>query len=182
MKFLINIIYTNNYYYYFNMSDQGWQTITNKKNKVKHVQVQVFDPIIARQKETKAKLEADKIVSKQTKYDDPKDQNQDWKYITLNKPKSTQKISFPQKTPTVIKENDVDGAIKIKKVSKSMSQNVINARVAKKWSQIQLAHNAAIDTRTIVEIEKGGVVYDSNAFNKICKALGVNIERNYDLV
>jgi ribosome-binding protein aMBF1 (putative translation factor) len=163
------------------MSDQGWQTVTNKK-KIKPIQEQAFDPIIARQKETQAKLEAEKLASKQIKYDGPKDNNQDWNYITLNKQKPIQKLSFPQKTPTLIRENEENGAIKIKKVSKTMAQNVTNARVAKQWSQIQLAHNAAVDTKTIGEIERGGCIYDSNVFNKICKALGVKIERNYDLV
>ncbi len=165
------------------MFDQGWETVTHKK-KVKPIQEQepVFDPIISRQKETQAKLEAEKLASKQIKYDEPKDPNQDWNYVTLTKPKPKQKISLPQKTPSVIKDNQEDGIAKIKKVSKSMSQNVINARVAKQWSQIQLARNAAIDAKTIGEIERAGCIYDANVFNKIAKALGVKIERNYDLV
>jgi DNA-binding XRE family transcriptional regulator len=168
------------------MSGQDWQTVSNKKKDVKPIQEQKFDPIIARKNETQSKLEADKIASKQIKYDGPKDPNQDWNYITLTKPKSQSQSQsqsqFQQKAPTPIKENEDDGTIKIKKVSKTMGLNVTNARVAKKWSQIQLAHNAAVDSKTISEIERGGSIYDSNVFNKISKALGVKIERNYDLV
>ena len=162
------------------MSDKDWQTVTNKKNKTKQVKEQTVDPIISRQRENIAKLEAEKIRSKQIKYDEPKDSNQDWNYITLNKVKPKQKISPIQKQSSVIKKNE-DGDIKIKKVSKSMAQSVINARVAKQWTQIQLAHNAAVDYKIIGEIERGGCIYDSDVFNKICKVLGVNIHRNYDL-
>ena len=167
------------------MTDQNWQTISNKNKKKKiPIQEKTFDPIIARQKETQAKLEKDNLAYKQIKYDGPKDPTQDWNYLTINKskPNSNQKISHPKGIPTSIKETEEGGIVKIKKISKSMAQNVINARIAKQWSQVQLAYNAAIDVKNIGEIEKGGCIYDSNIFNKICKALGVNIERNFDLV
>ena len=163
------------------MSEQGWQTVTNKKNKVKQVQEQKFDPIIARQKETQAKLEADKIASKQIKYDGPKDLNQDWNYLTITKSKPKPKVSLPQKPASVIKGNadDEDGIVKIKKVSKNMAQNVTNARIAKQWSQIQLAHNAAVDAKLIGEIERGGCVYVAEHVNKIARALNVKIPREF---
>lgn len=63
-----------------------------------------------------------------------------------------------------------------------MAKLIVNARLAKQWTQIQLAHNSAVDTKTIGEIERGGCVYNANVFNKLCKTLGVNIERNIDLV
>jgi DNA-binding XRE family transcriptional regulator len=163
------------------MSNQGWQTVTNKKNKVKQVQEPVFNPIIARQKESLAKLHADKLVSKEINYDGSIEPNQDWNYVTLNKYKPKEKIALLQKTHTTIKES-YDSVVNIKKVSKSMGQNVINARVYKKWTQKQLAHNATVDVKTINDIERGGILYDPIIFNKICKALGVNIERNYDLM
>lgn len=163
-------------------NNNDWQTVTNKKIKVEPIQKVGFDPIIARQKETQAKLDADKLASKQIKYDGPKDPNQDWNYITISKSKPKPKISHPKGIPTSIKETEEGGIVKTKKVSKSMAQNVINARIAKQWSQVQLAHNSAVDIKTIGEIERSGCVYDSNIFNKICKALSINIERNYDLV
>jgi DNA-binding XRE family transcriptional regulator len=166
------------------MSEQGWQTVSNKKTKKaqSNVNTNSFDPIIGRQREAQLKLEAEQIASKQIKYDGPKDPNQDWNYVSMSREKPKQKISHPQGKPSSIKETEEGCIVKIKKVSKSMAQAVINARIAKQWTQIQLAHNSAIDTKTIGEIERGGAVYDSNVFNKICKALGINIERNYDLV
>ena len=167
---------------------EGWQVVTNKKNKKNTNQVQnnstekkSFDPIIARQKETCAKLEAEKQEAKQIKYCEQQNPDQDWKYVSLGNSKPKQKISHPQRETSSIKEN-VDGDIKIKKVSKSMAKAVIDARMAHRWTQVQLAHNAAVDTKTIGEIERGGCVYNANIFNKLCKTLGVNIERNYDLV
>lgn len=165
------------------MSKQGWTKVdknnkNNKNNKEKPLQ---FDPIISRQKEALAKLEALKQESKQIKYDEPKDPNQDWNYITISKTKPKQKVSTIQSKPSAIKENE-EGIIKIKKVSKVMSKAVIDGRVAKKMTQIQLANSSTLDVKTISEIERGGCIYDANAFNKISKALGIKIERSYDMV
>lgn len=165
------------------MTEQGgWQVVSNKKsNKVIPIQTNIQDPIIARQREAQAKLEAEKLASKQIKYREQKDPNANWGYTTLSKTKPIPKASQPQKEALAIKENP-DGDVKIKKVSKSMAKAIIDARVAKQWTQIQLAHNSAVDTKTIGEIEKGGSVYNANVFNKLCKTLGVNVERNVDLV
>jgi transcriptional regulator with XRE-family HTH domain len=62
-----------------------------------------------------------------------------------------------------------------------MSRGIIDGRLAKKWTQVQLAHNAAVDVKTIGEIERGGCIYDATIFNKLCKALGIMIERNFVL-
>lgn len=165
------------------MSQQGWKTVTiNDKKKVIPIQEKLSDPIIARRKETLAKQEADKEESKKIKYDEPKDPNQDWTYVTLSKTKPKTKVSLPQNTPKSFKETTEGDIVKIKKVSKAMAKAVTEARLAKQWTQVQLANNSTVDTKTINEIERGGGVYDSNVFNKISKALGVKIERNYDLV
>ena len=164
------------------MSNQGWQTVSNNKKRVIPVQEKSSDPIIARQREAQAKQDAEKEELKKIKYDGPKDPNQDWNYVTLSKTKPKPKVSLPQAPPTSFKETEEGGIVKIKKVSKAMGKAVTDARIAKQWTQVQLAHNSTVDTKTINEIEKGGCVYDSNVFNKISKALGVKIERNYDLV
>jgi len=168
------------------MSEQGnWQIVSNKKanpNKVIPVQTNIIqDPIIARRIETQTKLEAKKQESKQIKYGEQKDPNANWEYLTLSKTKAKPKISQPQREASVIKEK-ADGDVKIKKVSKIMAKAIIDARMAKQWSQVQLAQNSAVDTKTIGEIERGVGIYNANIFNKLCKTLGVNIERNYDLV
>jgi ribosome-binding protein aMBF1 (putative translation factor) len=141
------------------MSDQNWQTVTNKKNKEKNIN-----------KENNINL---------IKYDDNKYVNQDWNYITLNKPLPKQKFIQTQKPATSIKINDDGDIIKIKKVSSEMAKQIIDARIAKKWTQIDLAHNSTINIKTINNIEKGGCLYDADVFNKLCKILGIKIERNY---
>lgn len=163
---------------------EGWQVVSNTKSNAKKVipvQTNIIqDPIIARQREALAKLEADKLASKQIKYGEQKDPNANWEYTTLSKTKPKPKVSQPQREATAIKEN-LDGDVKIKKVSKSMAKAIMDARLAKQWTQIQLAHNSAIDTKTIGEIERGGCVYNANIFNKLCKTLGIKVERNVDL-
>lgn len=166
------------------MTEQGgWQIVSNKKSnkKVNPVQTNsVQDPIIARQREAQSKLDAEKIALKQIKYGEQKDPNANWGYTTLSKTKPKPKVSQPQREASAIKEN-ADGDVKIKKVSKSMAKAIVDARLAKQWTQVQLAHNSAVDTKTIGEIERGGCVYNANVFNKLCKTLGVNVERNVDL-
>ena len=166
------------------MSNQGdWQVVSNKKSNTKKVITEqtnsIQDPIIARQRESQAKFEADKQEAKQIKYGEQKDPTANWGYTTLSKTKP--KVSQPQREASPIKEN-ADRDIKIKKVSKTMAKAIVNARLARKWTQVQLAHNCAVDTKTIAEIERGGYVYNPNVFNKLCKTLGVNVERNVDLV
>lgn len=167
------------------MSNQeGWQVVSNKKSNKKVISVQtnsVQDPIIARQREAQAKLDAEKLASKQIKYGEQKDPDANWGYTTLTKTKPKPKVSQPQREASAIKEN-ADGDVKIKKVSKSMAKAIVDARLAKQLTQVQLAHNSAVDTKTIGEIERGGCVYNANVFNKLCKTLGVNVERNVDLV
>lgn len=166
------------------MTEQGgWQIVSNKKSK-KVIPVQtnsIQDPIISRQREAQAKLDAEKQEYNTIKYGEQKDPNANWGYTTLSKTKPKPKVSQPQRETSAIKEN-VDGDVKIKKVSKTMAKAIVDARVARQWTQIQLAHNSAVDTKTIGEIERGGGVYNANVFNKLCKTLGINIERNVDLV
>ena len=167
------------------MSEQDWQLVQNKKTKSnKQVQeiAKPFDPIISRQKETQAKLNAIKQESKQIKYNESTNSNQDWNTIMIGKSQPKQKVSQLQKIPSAIKETEPGSVVKIKKVSKLMAKAIVDARIVKQWTQIQLAHNSNIDVKTIGEIENATSVYDSNIFNKITKALGIKIERNYDLV
>ena len=57
--------------------------------------------------------------------------------------------------------------------------NQTYARIVKKWTQIQLANNAGVDTKTVNEIERGNCLYVADVFNKLTKALGINIQRDY---
>jgi len=164
---------------------EGWQVVSNKKIKsnvvipVKTNSIQ--DPIIARQREIQTKLDAEKQASKQIKYGEQKDPTANWEYTTLSNTKPKPKVSLPQREASAIKENS-DGKIKIKKVSKTMAKTIVDARLAKQWTQVQLAHNSAVDTKIIGEIERSGGVYNANTFNKLCKTLEINVKRNVDLV
>lgn len=169
------------------MSNQGWQTVSyNKKDKQSESSKPVkFDPIPSRQYEAQIKLEQDKQdkqVNNQIKLNESQSNvNQDWKYITISKPQQKPKTIYTQREPTSIKTNESGEIVQVKKVSSEMAKKIIDARVAKKWSQIQFAHNSAVDVKTIAEIERGGCIYNANIFNKLCKTLGITIERNYIL-
>lgn len=164
------------------MSEQGWQTVTNKKiKKVKAPEPVKFDPIPSRQRETLNQIKAQEDAKKQIHYSDQVNNTQDWKTVTLTKTQPKPKPVFTQKPASAIKLDNTDEVVKIKRVSAQMAKAVVDARIAKKWSQVQLAHNACIDVKTINEIEKPGTMYNADTFNKVAKALGVKIERNYDL-
>lgn len=168
------------------MADQGWQVVSNKKsNPKKVIPIQSknhgYDPIISRERENKEKMEMAKKESMQIKYNNQKDPNADWIYTTISKTKP--KPIIPSQTHTLasaIKET-AEGDIKIKKVSSTMAKAILDARMAKQWTQIQLARNSTIDVKTISEIERGGGVYNANVFNKLCKTLGINVNRNFDI-
>ena len=162
------------------MTEQGWQTVTNKKQKnVKEPEPVKFDPIIARHQEAQAKINEEKQAKNTIKYLPQTNPNQDWNHITISKPQQKQKISLPQKEASAIKTNESGDIVQVKKVSPQMGKAICDARISKKWTQIQLAHNSTIDVKTIGEIEKGGGLYNANVFNKLCKTLGVIIDRNF---
>jgi ribosome-binding protein aMBF1 (putative translation factor) len=161
-----------------NTQNQGWQTVSYKKTEKKEP-VKNFDPIIARQKEQNSKEQADKLAKNQIKYSETKFEHQQWEPTIIsnsNKPKP--KTNQTQREPSAIKLNESGDIVKVKKVSPQMARGIVDARIAKKWTQIQLAHNSAIDVKSIGEIERGGCIYDANVFNKLCNTLGVKIERN----
>jgi ribosome-binding protein aMBF1 (putative translation factor) len=159
------------------MSGQGWQTVTyNKPKKAK--EEAKFDPIPARQREAQAKIDAENAAKKQIKVSAQIDPNQDWKTITFTKSQEKPKVVLPQREVSAIKTNESGDIVQVKKVSQQMAKSIIDARITKKWTQVQLAHNSAVDVKTIGEVERGGGLYDANVFNKLCKTLGVQVERN----
>lgn len=164
------------------MSQQGWQTITyNKPKKEKNEKkndVVRFDPIPSRQREVQTKINADNLTKKQIQIPTQSNPNQDWNTITFTKPKPKQKIDLPQREQSAVKTNQSGDIVQVKKISSQMAKAIIDARVVKKWNQVQLAHNSAIDVKTISEVERGGGLYDANVFNKLCKTLGIVVERN----
>lgn len=162
------------------MSSQGWQTVTHNKPKKVKQDTYNFDPIPYRQKE-----QQDKKIKNNANLNISNNPNQDWNYISINngtnKQLTNKKFIKPQQTMSAVKTNESGDIIQIKKVSHQMAQSVINARIAKKWTQIQLAHNSTVDVKTISEVEKGGGLYNAEIFNKLSRTLGINIERNYIL-
>ncbi len=159
--------------------EQGWQTVShNRTKKVKPEEPVKFDPIPARQREAQDKIKAQQEEKKQIKYTEQVNSNQDWQTVTITKTQPKPKVTLPQKPTSAIKFDESGDVVKTKKVSPQMAKAIVDARVAKKWTQVQLAHNSAIDVKTINEVERGGGLYDAGVFNKLTKTLGISIERN----
>ena len=111
--------------------------------------------------------------------------HQDWKPVVLTKTIKVEKPKEVSSKPFISKSNqpnikiseDGEETIKVKKVSSSMAQIVIQARAAKNIKQTDLAKQCNFDTSIIANIEKGGCIYNAEHFNKIAKILGVKIPR-----
>lgn len=111
-------------------------------------------------------------------------EHQDWQQVILSNPKTkakSQPKTIVEKTESKqsLVKTDADGeVIGVKKVSNQMAQELVKARVTKSLTQVQLAKKCNLDTKTIAENERGGNVYNAQIWNKLCKELGVKIERN----
>lgn len=160
---------------------QGWQIVINKKNKNKKIQdiPQTYSPIPAIQRQILAQQQAEKLESKQIKYVESTNSSQDWNPVVFSKTSKVVPINHSHsQSSSPIKTDESGNIIQIKKVSPQMAQEIIKARIAKKWTQKQLHLNSTVDVKTISEIEKGGCLYVPEVFNKLCNSLGVKIERN----
>jgi ribosome-binding protein aMBF1 (putative translation factor) len=61
-----------------------------------------------------------------------------------------------------------------------METELIQARIAKKLTQIELAKLCNLESKVVRENERIGCIYNAQVWNKLCKELGVKIERNVD--
>ena len=72
---------------------------------------------------------------------------------------------------------DEDEEIKYEMISHEVSIAVQNARIAKEWSQAELAKKVNEKPTAIHDIENGSARYNANLLNRIEKVLGVKIPR-----
>ena len=109
-------------------------------------------------------------------------EHQDWTPVVLKKPVklTTEIVSKMNKTVSPVKTNENDEVVSIKKVTKKMADIIIKSRIAKKWTQTNLANACSIDVKTINEIERAYCVYNAEHINKIAKNLNVKIPREFN--
>ena len=105
--------------------------------------------------------------------------HQDWTDVVIKKPVIVKKKPQIQKEASSIKLDKNDEVSKIKRVTSTMALAVRTARISKNMTQEQLAHKIFVGPRIIKEVEKGGCVYNTGIFNRICRELGTNIKRDY---
>jgi ribosome-binding protein aMBF1 (putative translation factor) len=111
-------------------------------------------------------------------------EHQDWKTVVISNPnikKKNQPVAIVERKESkqnAIKMNEEGDIIGVKKVSKEMANELTKARISKNLTQVQLAKQCNLDTKVINENEKGGCLYNAQIWNKLCKELGVKIERN----
>ena len=105
--------------------------------------------------------------------------HQDWNTVILRK--KTEKKSN-QNSNSNLKKKENDDKIEIKKVSKQMAKQIIDGRMAKKMTQLNLAQQSCIDVKIIKQIESGNCIYNSEHINKISKVLGMKIDRKLNII
>ncbi len=108
--------------------------------------------------------------------------NQDWTPVVFKKSSKETKADGPKVIHTQAKitlDEDGQEVVKIKLVSKEMARVVIDARTALKLSQKELGVKCNLDSKIINEVERSGCVYNADHLNKIARALGVKIPRDF---
>ncbi len=119
--------------------------------------------------------------------------NQDWNPVTIKrtytKKEEKQKYGVPtkKKAPVVSSTSTGQAAHTIEKedykpplVTKEIGQQIIQARLAKKWNQEQLARESQLPISVIktFEVPTSNTILNNAYLQKISRALGVQIKRS----
>ena len=115
--------------------------------------------------------------------------HQNWKPVIINGGKVTLKNSKLLKKQTQEKQKHFESsnkkkkldesteAGKIQRVPKEIARQIIDARVAKKWKQKDLASRMSIPVKMISDIETCKANYNKNFIQKIARKLGIKLEK-----
>lgn len=108
--------------------------------------------------------------------------NQDWTPVVFKKSSKETKADVPKvihNQPKITLDEDGQEVVKLKLVTKEMAKVVVESRTALKLSQKELGVKCNLDSKIINEIERSGCVYNADHLNKIARALGVKIPRDF---
>ncbi len=113
-------------------------------------------------------------------------EHQNWTPVILTNPNKVKKnqpttiVDRKDSKQNTIKTNEEGDVVGVKKVSKAMANELVKARTSKNLTQVQLAKQCNLESKVVSENERGGCLYNAQVWNKLCKELGVKIERNVD--
>jgi ribosome-binding protein aMBF1 (putative translation factor) len=106
-------------------------------------------------------------------------QTQDWTPVFIKSsnpskviPMKKEIVERKQQT-TNIKLDSNDEITKIKYVPKEISQQIISARIVKKWTRKELAQKLNMKEDIIASIELGKAIYDGAQIARIKKSMGI---------
>lgn len=109
-------------------------------------------------------------------------QHQDWNTVILRNPKAQKAVQQKQQQRVKTVDNQSVDEKKLlsetesfhhKKVSVEDSKKIVQARVAAKLTQAQLAQRLNISSKDINDIERGVALYNGNLIAKIKKLLKI---------
>ena len=106
-------------------------------------------------------------------------QTQDWTPVFIKSsnpskviPMKKEIVERKQQT-TNIKLDSNDEITQIKYVPKEISQQIISARIVKKWTRKELAQKLNMKEDIIASIELGKAIYDGAQIARIKKSMGI---------
>ena len=109
-------------------------------------------------------------------------QEQDWTPVYLKSHNPSKVIPIkkqiverkqPTTKPSGIKLDTNDEITQIKYVPKEISQQIITARIVKKWTRKELAQKLNMKEEIIASIELGKAIYDGTQIARIKKCMGI---------
>jgi ribosome-binding protein aMBF1 (putative translation factor) len=101
--------------------------------------------------------------------------HQEWEPVVFHKKKEPKKKVHFQSPP---KEVDIQTK-RIKVYSKEMANAVMTSRISKKLTRDQLANMCNVVPAVMAGLENQKGIYDANLANKVCKVLGLKVEKRF---
>ena len=99
--------------------------------------------------------------------------HQDWEPVVFKK-KIEKKQPSTNKKP-IIPEDGTE--MKRKVITPALKSAIMNARIAKKWKQVDLANRLGVPVNTVNEYESGKAIPNNGFIRKMEIALGVKLPR-----
>ena len=97
---------------------------------------------------------------------------QDWEPVVFKKP--TPKKQPIYSSPKPLGEEEKGNVDKLRIISSELAKTIIEGRLNKKMTQVQLAKQCNMQLHTIQQIESGKANYVPNEIQIIARILGIN--------
>ena len=103
---------------------------------------------------------------------------QDWEPVIIRSKAAAKATVKPQIQGKPKQLADLEGDTpKIKYIDRELSQQIVNARLAKKLNRKQLAQGLMIPEAVVADYETGKAIYNGQMINRFKNFLGINFTK-----